>query len=175
MLFYSFVKPLPEKIGKYKIDSLLGRGGMGQVYKAHDPSLDRYVALKIMGGPALDDTSARERFIREGQAAGGLRHPNIVTVYDLGDVDGQMFIAMELIGGHDLEQIIRSKTALSIEDKLNIMIQVCEGISYAHKRDVVHRDLKPSNIRIDDEGIAKIMDFGIAKLGSSTMTATGTV
>ena len=166
---------VPEKFGKYQIDAVLGRGGMGEVYKAHDPALDRFVALKIMRGPFLDDTNARERFIREAQAAGGLRHPNIVTVYDLGEVEGQMFIAMEFIRGEDLEKIIRMKTPLSIEDKLNIMIQVCEGISYAHKHEIVHRDLKPSNIRIDEEGIAKIMDFGIAKLGASTMTATGTV
>src|SRR5262249_22111571 len=156
-------------------DSIIGRGGMGEVYKAHDASLGRDVALKIMRGPALDDEQARERFQREAQAAGGLRHPNIVTVYDLGDVDGQLYIAMEFIKGEDLEQLIKKRTGLPIEDKLNIMIQACEGISYAHKHQIVHRDIKPSNIRIDDEGVVKIMDFGIAKLESSNMTASGTV
>jgi serine/threonine-protein kinase len=165
----------PQKIGKYVIEELLGKGGMGEVYKAHDATLGRYVALKLMRGPALDDTNARERFVREAQAAGGLRHPNIVTVYDLGEFEGQMYIAMEFIHGEDLEKIISNKTPLLIEDKLNIMIQVCEGVEYAHRHEIVHRDLKPSNIRIDEEGIAKIMDFGIAKLGSSTMTASGTV
>ena len=97
----------PEKIGKYVIEDLLGRGGMGEVYKAHDPTLGRYVALKLMRGPALDDPTARERFVREAQAAGGLRHPNIVTVYDLGEFEGQMYIAMEFIHGEDLEKIIR--------------------------------------------------------------------
>jgi len=166
---------LPSKVGKYQIDSVLGRGGMGEVYKAHDPALGRFVALKIMRGPSMDDAVARERFVREAQAAGGLRHPNIVTIYDLGEVEGQMFIAMEFIQGDDLEKIIKSRASLSIEDRLNMMIQVCEGVSYAHKNSIVHRDLKPANIRIDQEGVVKIMDFGIAKMEHSNMTASGTV
>ncbi|HEY7161933.1 MAG TPA: serine/threonine-protein kinase, partial [Acidobacteriota bacterium] len=148
---------------------------MGEVYKAHDPALGRYVALKIMRGPSMDDAVARERFVREAQAAGGLRHPNIVTIYDLGEVEGQMFIAMEFIQGDDLEKIIKTRASLSIEDRLNMMIQVCEGVSYAHKNSIVHRDLKPANIRIDQEGVVKIMDFGIAKMEHSNMTASGTV
>jgi serine/threonine protein kinase/tetratricopeptide (TPR) repeat protein len=167
--------PLPQKIGKYQIASLLGKGGMGEVYKAQDPTLGRFVALKIMRGPALDDTQARERFIREAQAAGGLRHPNVVTVYDIGEVEGQMYIAMEFIPGDDLEKVIRGRMPLSIDDKLNIMIQAGEGVAYAHKHQIVHRDLKPANIRIDEEGIVKIMDFGIAKVETSNMTASGTV
>lgn len=166
---------IPSKVGKYQVDSVLGRGGMGEVYKAHDPALGRYVALKIMRGPSMDDAVARERFVREAQAAGGLRHPNIVTIYDLGEVEGQMFIAMEFIQGDDLEKIIKSRASLSIEDRLNMMIQVCEGVSYAHKNSIVHRDLKPANIRIDQEGVVKIMDFGIAKMEHSNMTASGTV
>lgn len=166
---------IPSKVGKYQIDSVLGRGGMGEVYKAHDPALGRYVALKIMRGPSMDDAVARERFVREAQAAGGLRHPNIVTIYDLGEVEGQMFIAMEFIQGDDLEKIIKTRASLSIEDRLNMMIQVCEGVSYAHKNSIVHRDLKPANIRIDQEGVVKIMDFGIAKMEHSNMTASGTV
>jgi serine/threonine protein kinase len=166
---------IPSKVGKYQVDSVLGRGGMGEVYKAHDPALGRFVALKIMRGPSMDDAVARERFVREAQAAGGLRHPNIVTIYDLGEVEGQMFIAMEFIQGDDLEKIIKSRASLSIEDRLNMMIQVCEGVSYAHKNSIVHRDLKPANIRIDQEGVVKIMDFGIAKMEHSNMTASGTV
>ncbi len=166
---------IPDQIGKYKIESLLGRGGMGEVFKAQDSALGRYVALKIMRGPALDDVNARERFIREAQSAGGLRHPNIVTVYDLGEFEDRMFIAMEFIHGEDLEHLIKKKSPLTLEDKFSIMIQVAEGVGYAHKHQIVHRDLKPSNIRIDDQGIAKIMDFGIAKLESSNMTASGTV
>ena len=166
---------IPQKIGKYNVESVLGRGGMGEVYKAQDSALGRFVALKVMRGPALDDTNARERFIREAQSAGGLRHPNIVTVYDLGEYEDRMYIAMEFIHGEDLEHLIKKKAALTLDDKFNILIQVCEGISYAHKNQIVHRDLKPSNIRIDEQGIAKIMDFGIAKLESSNMTASGTV
>lgn len=166
---------LPKEIGKYKIERVLGRGGMGEVYQAFDPTLGRFVALKMLRSIALDDTNARERFVREAQSAGGLRHPNIVTIYDLGEVADQMFIAMELIGGEDLEKTILDKAPLPIDDKLNIMIQVSEGMAYAHKHDIVHRDLKPSNIRVDDNGVAKIMDFGIAKLGSSNLTASGMV
>jgi serine/threonine protein kinase len=166
---------VPQRVGKYVIESVVGRGGMGEVYKAHDPALGRFVALKIMRGPSLDDEMARERFIREAQAAGGLRHPNIVTIYDLGEVESQMFIAMEFIHGDDLEKMIKSRVALSIEDRLNMMIQACEGVSYAHKNQIVHRDLKPSNIRVDQEGVVKIMDFGIAKMEHSNMTASGTV
>jgi tetratricopeptide (TPR) repeat protein/tRNA A-37 threonylcarbamoyl transferase component Bud32 len=166
---------IPQKIGKYQIESVLGRGGMGEVYKAHDANLGRFVALKVMRGPALDDTNARERFIREAQSAGGLRHPNIVTVYDLGEFEDRMFIAMEFIHGEDLEHLIKKKAPLTLDDKFNILVQVCEGMAYAHKNQIVHRDLKPSNIRIDEQGIAKIMDFGIAKLESSNMTASGTV
>jgi len=166
---------IPEKIGRYEVESLLGRGGMGEVYKAQDKTLGRFVALKIMRSAALDETNARERFAREAQAAGGLRHPNIVTIYDLGEIEGQMYIAMEFIQGKDLEQIIKARSPLILDDKLNIMIQVCEGVAFAHKNQVVHRDLKPSNIRIDDQGVVKIMDFGIAKLETSNMTASGTV
>jgi len=166
---------IPKEIGKYKIERLIGRGGMGEVYQAFDPALGRFIALKMLRSIALDDTNARERFIREAQSAGGLRHPNIVTIYDLGEVDGQMYIAMEFIEGEDLEKIIQDKAPLPIEDKLNIMIQVSEGMAYAHKHDIVHRDLKPSNIRVDENGVAKIMDFGIAKLGSSNLTASGMV
>ncbi len=175
LFVYSHMAQIPSKVGKYLIDSVLGRGGMGEVYKAHDPALGRYVALKIMRGPAMDDAVARVRFVREAQAAGGLRHPNIVTIYDLGEVEGQMFIAMEFIQGDDLEKIIKTRASLSIEDRLNMMIQVCEGVSYAHKNSIVHRDLKPANIRIDQEGVVKIMDFGIAKMEHSNMTASGTV
>jgi serine/threonine protein kinase len=166
---------IPQKIGKYQIESVLGRGGMGEVYKAHDANLGRFVALKVMRGPALDDVNARERFIREAQSAGGLRHPNIVTVYDLGEFEDRMFIAMEFIHGEDLEHLIKKKAPLTLDDKFNILNQVCEGMAYAHKNQIVHRDLKPSNIRIDEQGIAKIMDFGIAKLESSNMTASGTI
>lgn len=166
---------VPNRIGKYEIQALLGRGGMGEVHKAYDSTLGRLVALKIMHDIALSQTNARERFIREAQAAGGLRHPNIVTVYDMGEFEGHLFIAMEFIQGEDLEHLIKKKAPLSMDDRFNVMIQVCDGIGYAHRHQIVHRDLKPSNIRIDDEGIAKIMDFGIARLEASNMTAAGTV
>ncbi|HMK93271.1 MAG TPA: serine/threonine-protein kinase, partial [Thermoleophilia bacterium] len=164
-----------ETIGKYQVQKVLGRGGMGTVYEALDPLINRKVALKTMMAGLADNKDLRERFLREAQAAGGLRHRNIVTVYDLGEDKGQPYIAMEFIEGTDLEKIIGNREPLSIEWKVDILRQVCEGLAYAHERGIVHRDVKPANIRVSPEGEVKIMDFGIAHLQSSTMTKSGLV
>jgi tetratricopeptide (TPR) repeat protein/predicted Ser/Thr protein kinase len=148
---------------------------MGTVYEALDPVLNRKVAIKIMTPGLADAPELRLRFLREAQAAGGLRHRNIVTVYDLGDDRGEPYIAMEFIDGTDLEKIIQKKEPLSIERKLDVIRQICEGLGYAHKAGIVHRDIKPANIRLTPDGEVKIMDFGIAHLQSSTMTKSGLV
>lgn len=148
---------------------------MGTVYEALDPVLNRKVAIKIMTPGLADAPELRLRFLREAQAAGGLRHRNIVTVYDLGDDRGEPYIAMEFIEGTDLEKIIQKKQPLSIERKLDVIRQICEGLGYAHKAGIVHRDVKPANIRLTPDGEVKIMDFGIAHLQSSTMTKSGLV
>src|SRR4051812_46447390 len=158
------------QIGKYQIEDLVGEGAMGVVYKALDPVLNRHVAIKVMGDAISRDDELRDRFLREARAAGSLQHPNVITIYDFGDVDGHPFIAMEYVEGIDLEDLLRSGTPLSLEAKLGIMIDVLNGLAYAHKRGVVHRDIKPANIRVDEEGHARIMDFGIAHLNSSAMT-----
>jgi eukaryotic-like serine/threonine-protein kinase len=164
-----------ETIGKYQIQKVLGRGGMGTVYEALDPSIQRKVAVKTMIQGLAESPDLRARFLREAQAAGGLRHRNVVTVYDLGEDKGQPFIAMEFIEGTDLEKIIQNREPHSLEWKLDVLRQVCAGLGYAHRSGIVHRDVKPANIRVTPEGDVKIMDFGIAHLQSSTMTKSGLV
>src|SRR5919106_7051565 len=150
----------PQKIGKYTIIERIGRGGMGYVYRAVDPFLKRDVALKTMLKDVSEDPDLRTRFVREAQSAGGLRHPNIVTIYDLGeDEEGCPFIAMEFLTGTDLEQIIKNKIDLLLPKKLDILIQTSIGLGYAHQNGIVHRDIKPANIRLLDNGDVKIMDF----------------
>lgn len=166
----------PEKIGKYTIVERIGRGGMGYVYRAVDPFLKRDVALKTMLKDVSEDPDLRSRFVREAQSAGGLRHPNIVTIYDLGeDEEGCPFIAMEFLTGTDLEQIIKNKVELTLSKKLDILIQTSIGLGFAHNNGIVHRDIKPANIRLLDNGDVKIMDFGIAKISASHFTKTGMI
>ena len=164
-----------QTIGKYEVEKVLGRGGMGTVYQAIDPVIHRTVAIKTMTPGLAETPELKARFLREAQAAGGLRHHNIVTVYDLGEDHGQPFIAMELIDGEDLEKIIQNKEPLSLEWKIDVIRQVCEGLAYAHRAGIVHRDVKPANIRVTSQGEVKIMDFGVAHLQSSKMTKSGTM
>ncbi len=164
-----------ETIGKYQIQRVLGRGGMGTVYEALDPALHRKVAIKVMIQGLAESPDLKARFLREAQAAGSLRHRNIVTVYDLGEDGGQPYIAMEFIEGTDLEKIIQNRESRPLEWKIDVIRQVCDGLGYAHKNGIVHRDVKPANIRVTSDGEVKIMDFGIAHLQSSTMTRSGLV
>lgn len=167
---------MSAKIGKYDILEILGRGGMGVVYKAYDPILDREVALKTMTAEGLKDPILRERFYREARAAGKLRHPNIVTIYELGEENNTPYIAMEYLHGHDLHHMIRMRQDVGLDRKLRIITDLCRGLAYAHKAGIVHRDIKPSNIRLSDDFQVKILDFGIARLiTSQTMTTNGTV
>lgn len=161
------------EIGKYQIEDVLGEGAMGVVYRALDPVLNRHVAIKIMSEALAQDSDLRERFLREAQAAGSLQHPHVVTIYDFGEVDGHPFIAMEYVEGVDLEHLLRTNVPLSVEEKIDLIVGVLQGLAYAHKKGVIHRDIKPANVRVDSEGKARIMDFGIAHLASSNMTRTG--
>jgi tetratricopeptide (TPR) repeat protein len=164
-----------EKIGKYQIVGKIGQGAMGEVFKAHDPLLNRLVAVKTISGSASAEGDARKRFLREAQSAARLNHPNIITVFDLGEDQGRIFMAMELLEGTDLRELINSKSVTDLGQKIDFMEQVCDGLAYAHAKQVVHRDLKPGNIHVQPSGQVKIMDFGLARLGASEMTATGTV
>jgi WD40 repeat protein len=165
--------PAPPKIGKFEILDRLGQGGMGTVYRARDPGLDRLVALKTIVNDALDSADARERFFREARAAARLQHPNVVTVFEAGDFEGTLYIAMELLEGEDLSRSLHAPR--SVEDRVRIVVEICRGLDYAHKRGVIHRDVKPANIRVLPGGGLKIMDFGVARLGDSHMTQTGLV
>src|SRR5688572_32421169 len=136
---------------------------MGVVYCAVDSMLNRRVAIKVMSDAIAQDAGLRERFLREAQAAGSLQHPNVVTIYDFGETDGHLFIAMEFIEGSDLEELLNRGKSIPLAAKLDIVIDVLNGLAYAHRRGIVHRDIKPANIRIDGEGHARIMDFGDRK------------
>jgi eukaryotic-like serine/threonine-protein kinase len=163
----------PTKIGKYEVERLVGEGAMGVVYRATDPILNRPVAIKVMSDALAQDTDLRERFLREARAAGSLQHPNVITIYDFGEVDGHPYIAMEFVAGSDLEELLARHVPLTVDHALELMTGVLQGLGYAHKRGIVHRDVKPANIRVDDEGKARLMDFGVAHLTSSSMTRTG--
>ena len=165
--------PKIPDIGKYRILELVGEGAMGVVYKAVDTVLDRTVAVKVMNDAIARQDELRQRFLREAQAAASLQHPNVVSIYDLGEVGGHLFIAMEFVQGADLETLMQSGEPLSLQEKLDIVIDVLAGLTFAHKRGIVHRDIKPANIRIAEDGRAKLMDFGVAHLASSNLTSTG--
>jgi eukaryotic-like serine/threonine-protein kinase len=165
--------PKIPDIGKYHILELVGEGAMGVVYKARDSVLDRTVAVKVMNDAIARQEELRARFLREAQAAASLQHPNVVSIYDLGEVDGHLYIAMEFVTGADLEALMAEHASLSLQEKLDIIIDVLSGLSFAHKRGIVHRDIKPANIRIAEDGRAKLMDFGVAHLTTSNLTSTG--
>ncbi len=156
-----------KRLGKFELHGIIGEGAMGVVWKAYDPVLRRFVALKRLGPQVGKTKEAHERFLREARAAGALQHPNIVTIYDLGEHERQLFIAMELVEGRDLSELIASQEPLALERKLDIAIEMLEGLEYAHERGVIHRDIKPSNIRLTADGRVKIMDFGIARQQSA--------
>src|SRR5437016_1378432 len=163
-----------RRVGKFELHELIGEGAMGVVWKAYDSVIRRYVALKLLSR-AGRSTDAQDRFMREARAAGALQHPNIVTIYDLGESDQQLFIAMELVDGRDLSSLIALSEPLALERKLDMVIEMLQGLSYAHERGVIHRDVKPSNVRIASDGSVKIMDFGIARLQSADVTGSGAI
>src|SRR4051812_30285008 len=146
---------------------------MGVVYRALDPVLRRRVAIKVMSDAFAQNDDLRERFLREAQAAGSLQHPNVITIYDFGEVDGHLYIAMEFVEGQDVAELLAHEVPLTLTHKLDIAIGVLQGLAFAHRRGIVHRDIKPANIRVDSDGNARIMDFGVAHLASSEMTRSG--
>jgi TolB-like protein/Tfp pilus assembly protein PilF/predicted Ser/Thr protein kinase len=162
-----------KTISHYRIVEKLGEGGMGIVYKAHDTSLDRDVALKFLPQYLTSDTSEKERFYHEARAASALNHPNITTIYEIGEHEGQLFIAMECVEGRTLKQLVESEPP-SIKKALEITIQAGEGLAAAHEKGVVHRDIKSENVMLTPKGQAKIMDFGLAKVkGATKLTKAG--
>lgn len=152
-----------QTIGHYDILSRLGEGGMGVVYKARDTHLGRFVAVKVLPPDKTSNEDRKRRFIREAKLASSLNHPNIVTIYDIGEQRGVDFIAMEFIAGKTLEQLIPRK-GMRLPEALKIALQVADALSRAHVEGIVHRDLKPTNVMVTDDGLVKVLDFGLAKL-----------
>ncbi len=166
----------PHFIGRYAIEATLGRGAMGTIYLAHDPDIDRNVAIKLIHADLLDGSDRSDfiaRFRREAQAAGRCAHPNIVAIYDFALHEGNPFLAMEFVDGVTLEQARQAKTRFSVEDAVFVMLQVLSALEAAHAMGIVHRDIKPANIMLVGGTRVKVTDFGISRLETSSLTMDG--
>jgi serine/threonine protein kinase/Tol biopolymer transport system component len=162
-------------ISHYRITEKLGEGGMGVVYKAEDTKLERTVALKFLAGHLLNDEGARARFLREAKAAAALDHPNICTVYEIDEAEGQTFLAMAYLQGHTVKDKIAERP-LKLDEALDVAVQTAQGLQVAHEKDIVHRDIKSANLMVTPQGQVKIMDFGLAQLADrSKLTETTTI
>ncbi len=161
----------PQRFGKYQVTGRLGKGAMGEVFRAHDPVLNRDVAIKVLSASNEERTAG---LLREAQAAARLNHPNIITVHDFGREAGLAYMAMELLDGGDLREKIEKKESGEIEERLYWMLRVLDGMAYAHERGIVHRDLKPGNVRILSDGQVKVLDFGLAR-GNEEAGESGTI
>ena len=162
--------------GQYRLDALIGRGGMGEVYRAYDTVRDRYVALKLLGGTGADDGTFAERFRRECQLVARLGEPHIIPIHDCGEIDGTLYLDMRLVEGENLRQLLLRSGALAPERAVDIVEQVGSALDAAHAAGLVHRDVKPENILVTPDGFAYLVDFGIAYDGvDSGLTRAGTV
>ncbi|MBN2381500.1 protein kinase [bacterium] len=163
------------QIGKYKIVTVIGKGGMGTVFKAVDTVIKRNVAIKMMTQSSFDQETARKRFFREAQAIGHLTHPNIITIYDVGEYENMPYLVVEYLDGQDLKTMLRVGHKLSTIDIIGILIDVCDALDYSHKNNIIHRDIKPANIFVLKNKSVKLMDFGVAKIDDVDLTQTGTI
>jgi serine/threonine-protein kinase len=159
----------PERIGRFEVERLIGRGGMGQVYLARDPVIGRRVAIKLIAS-GVENETARRRLVREARTAGRLRHPNIVTVFEAGEHQDQPFIAMEFVPGRTLRSLIAGRAPLSLRRRLEMVEGACAGLAHAHREGVVHLDIKPDNLILDESGVVKVLDFGISRSSADTLT-----
>jgi len=164
-----------ERIGHYKIVSELGRGGMGVVYKAHEESLNRFVAIKVLGEHLEGETEYVERFLREARSAAALSHPNIVQIYAIDEEAGHHYFVMEYVQGTNVQRMIQTQGKIPPANAVRLLLQAAAGLEDAHAQGVIHRDIKPANLMVTDRGLVKIADFGLALMGGVTtrLTATG--
>jgi eukaryotic-like serine/threonine-protein kinase len=172
-----------KTLGHYQITEKLGEGGMGVVYKARDTHLDRFAALKVLPFEKVSDPDRKRRFIQEAKAASALNHPSIITIYDIDQADGIDYIAMEYVAGKTLDELIPRK-GLRLSPALKYAVQIADALARAHGAGIIHRDLKPSNVMVDEHGLVKVLDFGLAKLTetsgpeaetAATRTGSGTI
>ncbi|OYV96528.1 MAG: hypothetical protein B7Z68_05500, partial [Acidobacteria bacterium 21-70-11] len=165
----------PSKIGHYTIVSELGRGGMGVVYKAHEESLNRFVAIKVLGEHLCTDPTFVARFVREAQAAAALSHPNIIQIFFIGEDEGRHFFVMEYVSGKSLLAMVREEGRIDNPRAAQFMLQAANGLAVAHDKGFLHRDIKPANLMVDERGLLKIADFGLAlpQDAATRLTATG--
>jgi len=162
--------------GRYRVEEVLGRGGMATVYLARDDELERPVAVKVLAGHLADDPSFRDRFVREAKLAAQLSHPNVVQIYDAGEDDGTPYIVMEYVEGRSLDDELDLEQRLDPARVVDLAVQVCGGLEHAHGAGLVHRDIKPGNLLLRDDGTVKIADFGIARAAETTrLTQMGSV
>ena len=162
--------------GRYRVVGRIGSGGMADVYCAEDLQLGRNVALKVLHSRFAADAEFRERFRREARSAAGLNHQNVVSIYDRGEWDGNYYIAMEYLDGRSLKEIVQRDGPLAPDYAIDLTVQVLRAARFAHARGIIHRDIKPHNVIVDEEGRAKVTDFGIARAaGASDMTQTGSI
>jgi len=156
-------------LGPYEILSLIGAGGMGEVYRARDPRLGREVAIKVLPHDRVADESRRQRFIREARAASALNHPNIITIYEIESAEGRDFLVMELVPGKSLDALI-PRQGMRLSEVLRIAIPVADALAAAHAKGIIHRDLKPANVMVGADGAVRVLDFGLAKLRDTGST-----
>ena len=161
-----------DRIERYELVSLLGSGGMGEVYLAHDEKLNRNIAVKLLPSDLASDSEHLRRFEREARAASALNHPNIITIHEIGEFDGRHFIATEFIDGQTLRQRLKA-SRLSVDESIDIAIQICNALSAAHHAKIIHRDIKPENIMLRHDGYVKVLDFGLAKLAQESEARVG--
>jgi serine/threonine protein kinase len=174
---YNGAEPMPltpgTTLGSYEILSLIGAGGMGEVYRARDPRLNRDVAIKVLPADRVGDDERRRRFVQEAHAASALNHPHIITIHEIEAANGHDFIVMEYVRGKSLDALI-PRHGMRLGEVLRVAISVADALAAAHARGIIHRDLKPANVMVGTDGAVKVLDFGLAKLSGSDDAADDT-